>query len=106
MLSTATFLFSWALNRVKQIVTSWDLKIGKYPSGANKPEPIGENKYRVLSTGFQAIERSMPIQLTAKGLGVTSQSRKVFLFKTCRHCQGYVEAAVGATDVYWSMDGQ
>ena len=41
----------------------------------------------------------MPIQLRAKGLGVTGQSRKFFLFKTCYY-EGYMEAVVEATDVY------
>ena len=41
----------------------------------------------------------MPIQLRAKGLGGTSQSRNVLLFKTFRHFQGYMEAVVTATDV-------
>ena len=42
----------------------------------------------------------MSLQLRAKGLRVTSQSRKGLLFKTCRHCQGHVEAVVKVTDVF------
>ena len=41
----------------------------------------------------------MRIPLKTKCLGVMSQSRKVFLFKTRRHYQGHVEAVVEATGV-------
>ena len=48
---------------------------------------------------FQTTECFMPIPLRAKGLGVTSQSGKAFLFKARRYCQGYVEAVVEGTGV-------
>ena len=62
-------------------MTSWDLKIGKFPSGVNKSEPIGEKQIpRIIDkvSGYRMLDAD-PIY--GKSLGVMSQSRKVFYSK-------------------------